>query len=316
MRAEICSGNARPEKKLALCAGSISLASEERVELLTVLAGDADPSIAERAGGALLTQALESFLTALKRPDAAPQLFAYCAKNLATKPGIADALAKNPACPPSLLAPQAAHLSAAGIQALIENLERLVSAPALIAALAASSSLTLEQRGFFEELQKGAAAPGDLEEAVAAAEPDLSKRQTLLQRLSHMTVVERVRLALKGNREERIVLIRDSNKVVQRAVLQSPRLTDPEVESFAAMTTLPAEILRVIAMNRAFIKNYTIVRNLVANSKTPLDISLRLLPRLTARDLKILTTNKNIPDNLRTSAVKLQRQRSETRQGS
>ncbi len=316
MRAEIRSGNARRERKLAICAGNISLAPADRAELLTVLAADADPAVAERAAGALLTQPGESFLAALERTDAAPQLLLYCARNLAAKPGVADALAKNPACPAALLAHVAAHLSAAGIQALLENLDRLVSVPALIGALTASPVLTLEQRGFFEELQKGAAALGELAEAVEAAEPDFAKRQTLLQRLSHLTVVERVHLALRGNREERIALIRDPNKIVQRAVLQSPRLTELEVESFAAMTTLPAEILRVIALNRAFIKSYTIARNLVANSKTPLDISLRLLARLTARDLKLLTTNKNIPDTLRTNALKLHRQRSESRQGS
>ncbi len=281
-----------------------------------MLAADPDPAIAERAAGALLTQPEPSFLAALERPDAAWQLFAYCAKNLGQKPGVAGALARNPACPASLLVPLAKDLSTEAIQALLDKLERLVSAPALIAALAVSPTLTPEQRAFFEELHKGALAPAELEEAVAAAQADVSRRQTLLQRLSRMTVVERVTLAIRGSREERIALIRDPNKIVQRAVLQSPRLTEPEVETFATMTTLTTEILRIIAMNRAFIKNYTIARNLVANPKTPLDISLRLLPRLTPRDLKMLTLNKNIPDTLRTTAVKLHRQRSESRQGS
>jgi hypothetical protein len=52
-----------------------------------------------------------------------------------------------------------------------------------------------------------------------------------------------------------------------------------------------------------------IMKNLVNNPKTPLDISLHLLPRLNANDLKLLTTNKNIPDTLRSIAVKTQRQR-------
>jgi hypothetical protein len=92
-------------------------------------------------------------------------------------------------------------------------------------------------------------------------------------------------------------------------VLQSPRLTETDVESFASMTNLSADILRIIAANRAFMKNYVIVRNLTNNPKMPLDISLRLLLRLTPTDLKNLTVNKNVPETLRSMAVKLFRQR-------
>jgi hypothetical protein len=312
LRAEIRSGKAQFERKLAVCSGAASLSPEDRVELLTVLA--ADPVFTERASSTLLSQPLEAFLTALGRPDAASQLFTYCADNLSDKSGIADAMAKNPACPPEELVRVARHLSAAGVQALLDDLERLTSAPVLIAALNGCGAMRVEQRDLLQDLPKGAAPQPELEEAVAAAEPDMAKRLTLLQRLSRMTVVERVQLGLKGNREERMALIRDPNKMVQRAVLQSPRLTEAEVESFSAMSSLTAEVLRVISMSRIFMKNYTIVRNLTSNPKTPLEISLHLLPRLTARDLKLLTTNKNIPENLRTMALKLHRQRNEVRQ--
>ncbi len=126
-----------------------------------------------------------------------------------------------------------------------------------------------------------------------------------------MSVSERVQFAIKGGSEARRTLIRDSNKVVQRAVLQSPRLTDQEVEAFASMTSLTDEILRLIAGNRKFRKNYTVVRNLLNNPKTPLDVSLHMLPMINAMDLKKLTTNKNIPETLRTTAGKLQRTRAE-----
>lgn len=105
------------------------------------------------------------------------------------------------------------------------------------------------------------------------------------------------------------MLIRDPNKLIQRGVLQSPRLTDTEVEAFAAMSNLSVEVLRAISMMRIFMKNYTVARNLVNNPKTPLDVSLHLFPRLTSTDLVKLTTNKNVPETLRSSAVKLQRKR-------
>ena len=113
--------------------------------------------------------------------------------------------------------------------------------------------------------------------------------------------------------EARRTLIRDNNKVVQRAVLQSPRLTDQEVEAFASMTNLTDEILRLIGKNRNFRKNYNVVRNLLNNGKAHLDISLNLLPMLNPTDLKKLGMNKNIPETLRATAVKLMRQRSETK---
>jgi hypothetical protein len=96
-------------------------------------------------------------------------------------------------------------------------------------------------------------------------------------------------------------------------VLQSPQLTEREVESFAAMSSLSEETLRLIGVNRKYLKNYTVVRTLMNNPKAPLDITLHLLPNITAQDLKLLTGNKNIPDTLRTAANRLQRQRASQR---
>lgn len=309
MRAQVCSGHARPEQKLAICAGSVTLGPDDRAELLAVLAADNDPAISDRAQNALLTQPVEHFLAACARPDADARLFAYCADNLGDKPGVADALAKNAACPTACVARVAQHLTAQGIQSLLENLERFVSDPQLVIAVAGSSSANAEQRDLLGEMQKGAVAMTEMEEAAADAEPDPVKRETLMQKVAHMNVVQRLTLALKGGRTERMLLIRDPNKLVQRCVLQSPRLTDTEVEAFASMTNLTAEILRSISLTRVFMKNYSVVRNLVNNPKTPLDVSLHLFPRLTATDLVKLTANKNVPETLRSSAIKLNRKR-------
>ena len=204
----------------------------------------------------------------------------------------------------------ARYLTAAGIQALLENLERLTSDSHLIEALAQSQAASVEQQELIREIHNNQSADGkEIAEAAAEAEPDPVKRQTLMQKLTHLNVVERIILALKGGREERMLLIRDRNKIVQRSVLQSPRLTESEVESFAAMANVTSDVLRIISLNRTFIKSYAVIRNLAKNPKTPLDISLHILPRLTATDLKILTTNKNIPETLRNTAIKLHRSR-------
>jgi hypothetical protein len=306
-------GRATRERKIAVCTGGAHLAPADRAELLAVLAGDADEMVASRAQDAILSQPVESFVEALKREQALPALFSYAARNLADKPGICDAMVQNKNCPAENLVPIVRHLSTLGILALMEELDRVSESPALAAALEHSSSLTVDQKNQLRELH----GPDNLidetalAEAAAAVESDFARRQTLIQRLAKMTVAQRVQFAMKGGSEARRTLIRDNNKVVQRAVLQSPRLTDQEVEAFAAMSSLTDEILRLIAGNRNFRKNYTVVRNLINNPKAPLDVTMHMLPMLNMVDLKRLTTNKNVPETLRTTAMKLQRTRAE-----
>lgn len=311
MRDEIRSGHATRERKLAVCAGSASLPIEERIELLSILASDPENQIRERAAGVLVEQPVESILSALAHPEAPPQLFTFCAVHFAAKPGVADAIAKHKLCPPELLRIVARHLSTSAVQSLFDNLELLSSAPGLPAALGNSTSLTAEQQHELQEIQKTTLeAEAAFAEAYTVAEIDPEKRITLVQRLARMRVVERVQLALKGNKEERSALVRDPCKVVQRAVLQSPRISEQEIESFAAVSTLSEDVLRQIANNKFLRKNYTIGHNLVFNPKTPLDITLHLLPNMNLPDLKALTMNRNIPETLRKMAGRLLIQRS------
>jgi len=308
---DLRAGRATRERKIAVCAGGAHLAPADRAEILAVLAGDADEMVAERAQEAILSQPVESFVEALKRENATHALFTYAGKHLTDKPGVCDAMVQNKNCSADFLVPIARHLSALGVNTLMEELDRVSASPALAAALEHSSAITADQKHQLHELLGSAIDEAALAEAAAEAEPDAAKRQTLIQRVAKMTVSERVQFAIKGGAEARRTLIRDSNKVVQRAVLQSPRLTDQEVEAFASMTSLTDEILRLIAGNRKFRKNYSVVRNLLNNPKTPLDVSLHMLPMINAIDLKRLTSNKNVPETLRTTALKLQRTRAE-----
>jgi hypothetical protein len=308
---ELRAGRAHRERKIAVCAGGAHLAPADRAEILAVLASDVDEMVSERARQAILLQPVESFVEALKREKAAPALFIYAGKYLSDKPGICDAMVQNKHCTSEHLVPIARHLSALGVKTLMEELDRVSESPALAAALEHSSAITPEQKAQLHELLGSAIDEAALAEAAAEAEPDVARRQTLLQQIAKMTVAERVQFAIKGGSEARRTLIRDSNKVVQRAVLQSPRLTEQEVEAFASMSSLTDEILRLIANNRNFRKDYTVVRNLLNNAKTPLDVSLHMLPLLNAMDLKKLAMNKNIPETLRSTAMKLQRTRAD-----
>jgi hypothetical protein len=123
-----------------------------------------------------------------------------------------------------------------------------------------------------------------------------------VQKIASLNVAQRMSLAMKGSREERAVLIRDPNKIVAVAVLSSPKITEQEVESIAKMANVSDEILRMIGFSRAWTKSYAIIHGLVRNPKTPVAMSMNFLPRLTDKDLRNLSTNRNVPEIIRTTA--------------
>lgn len=132
--------------------------------------------------------------------------------------------------------------------------------------------------------------------------PENEAQLSALQRISNLNVARRIALAMKGNREERAILIRDPNRIVTAAVLSSPKMNDTEVASIAKMQNVSEDVLRTIAHNRAWLKNYSVVLAVVKNPKTPVAMSMNLMARLSEKDLKLLTTDRNVPDALRTQA--------------
>ena len=146
--------------------------------------------------------------------------------------------------------------------------------------------------------------------AVAPKKPDvLPKRENALQKISHLDVKGRIQLALKGNKEERSLLIRDGTKVVALAVLEAPKLSDGEVEKIASQKNVLEAVLRQIPLKRRFMKNYKVVRNLVANPRTPLDLGLGLMKNLLIADLKNISGNKEVSETIRNLALKMYKQK-------
>jgi hypothetical protein len=141
--------------------------------------------------------------------------------------------------------------------------------------------------------------------------PVPARRENTLQKISHLDVKGRIQLALKGNKEERSLLIRDGTKVVALAVLEAPKLSDGEVEKFASQKNVLESVLRQIPLKRRFMKNYKVVRNLVANPRTPLDLGLGLMKHLLTADLKNISANKDISETIRNLALKMYKQKEE-----
>ena len=131
------------------------------------------------------------------------------------------------------------------------------------------------------------------------------ERVTVLARIARMSVKDRIRFALKGTREVRMILIRDPNRPVCAAVVMNPRITDQEIETISALKSVNEEVLRLISLSRAWTRNYAVIHNLVRNPKTPVALSLNFLNRIQSRDLRALGQNKNIPEVIRTMAGRL-----------
>ena len=141
--------------------------------------------------------------------------------------------------------------------------------------------------------------------------PEDEKRGSVLQKIARLDVKGRIQLAMRGNKEERSILVRDGTKVVALAVLDSPKISDGEVEKFASQRNVLEALLRAVPMKRRFAKNYAVVRNLVFNPRTPLDVSLGLMKNLLVADLRNLSGNKEVSDTVRKLALRMFKQKNE-----
>lgn len=122
---------------------------------------------------------------------------------------------------------------------------------------------------------------------------------TLTQRVMRLRTNQKIMLAIKGGKEERTLLIREANRLIQVNVIRNPRLTESEVAHIAQMRTIHEEVLRIVSMNREWMKKYIIVKALVLNPRTPLPIAMSNYKRLHEGDLKLLMRDKNVPEVLR-----------------
>ena len=160
------------------------------------------------------------------------------------------------------------------------------------------------------EVVEGVPLPQHLTKERQKGEEDIS-RLSIYQQLARMSIKERIFAAFRGNREVRGILIRDANKLISTAVIKNPKITDLEVEAFAAIKGINEDVLRAIAMNRAWISSYNIMHNLIRNPRCPVSFSMQFLNRLQQRDLINLSKSKGIPDMIRQAAGRLATKRKE-----
>jgi hypothetical protein len=262
------------------CHGELPVPLPEKIEILVLLAGDRDEGIRNCACQTLESWPPEELQQVVPDPSTPAAVLEFVAYNLA--PGrkeLGDALLRNPSLPGPL-------------REWIET----------VAALFAEAESS-------EFLEAPLTLPSADEDSDPSREEGVEKKLTVHQRIRRMSPVQKIKTALLGSQEERLILVRDPNKLVARAVLQSAKLSDHEIESYASMKDVSEEILRRIVLSRKFTKNYAVVRALLNNPRTPIDVGLPLLHHINERDLKALALNRNVSDVIRTTADKFFRRK-------
>jgi hypothetical protein len=149
--------------------------------------------------------------------------------------------------------------------------------------------------------------PESLEPATDAAkeqEPALTEEEerNLFARITDLTVAQKIRLAYRGNKEERLFLVRDMNRLVSAAVLRSPKTREADAETIASMKSVSEDVLRSIGQRKNWLRKYPVLAALVKNPRSPIDVTLPLVLRLNHRDQKLIATDRNVPDAIRASA--------------
>ena len=306
---------------------------EDKIEILTLLAAASEAGLSEKALETLRGWDGAEVCQIMASPQTAPDVLRIAAEQLlAGREELREILLGNPTLPAesrNLLQrkPATNPLAAEAADGPPSQLqpEPLPHPPVREAAKESPRKPEPEpsaEEAAVEILAKLAAGEKieDVRGAQVEAPPEVTKRddeltekdrETLIEKINRMSVVEKIKAALTGNMETRSLLIRDSNKIISRAVLQSPKISDTEAETYAAAKNVSEEVLRLIAANRKFMKTYVVMRALINNPRAPIDVTMPLLARMNDRDLKGLSLNHNVPEVIRSMAIKSIKQKEE-----
>ena len=278
-------------------------AKDEYVEMLVLNASTPDETvqrITARASERILEIVAQNQLRILRHADIVRALASNPATRPSTVDNVCDFCVRSGLSIEDLPAFRAARRRIHGGTEQDEELARKVAAQQHVAE--AQAEAALEQIGATgPDGEEMAVAPGSAEERAQE-----EKKLSITQQMMKLSVAKKIEWAnKKGNREVRTILLRDPNKLVQLAVIQSSRITEGEIAKVALSRTAPQEVLQYIYNNRQLMKNYQIKLNLINNPKTPVGVSMRFLSTLRMAEVKAVAKNKNVPQGLATQAKKM-----------
>jgi hypothetical protein len=333
-------GGVPPDLRLLAAQGALPLKPSDLVELLHLLLRDPQPDVRETATATLMAQPLDEMLGIGRDRETPPGVLAWI---VAERPEreLREAVLQNTSLQDDAIQVLAGSLSEELAELVVINQTRLLRSTPLLESLEVNPSLSNDQKRRLRELRETfkigpqpetpppppppvpePPPPEEVDESfqtlpdapvnesdalvryLSEDERGQADKVSAVQRIYRLNTAEKIITALKGSREERAILVRDANRLVATSVLGSPRLTEAEIESFAGMKSLSEEMLRIIGGHREWTKRYQVVANLVRNPKTPIGMSLNLVPRLNPRDIKNLTVDRNVPEVVRKHAQK------------
>ena len=310
------SGKLSFQEKLLLAQGASLGATDLPLDALVALASDPQEEIRNAARETLQRipdEQCSRYLSAQSLPEGVVRHFMDPAH---LRPTLLPILLSRPDAPQDAID----HIAGEGgpeiVTVLLDQID-LLKTPALL-ALKENPTYLLWQKeppaeGYILEAdlldmliqEMQAEQPPSAEAVEAALGEEKPQEAGIVRKIARMNVAQRVKLALLGTREERAMLIRDPSKVVFRSVLGSPKLTEADVEGFAALKSVSQDVLRLISTSRKFMKNYIVLRNLVNNPRATIDVTLPLLNRLLPNDLRAISASRDVPDTVRKMAQKL-----------
>jgi len=326
----ILSGQVPRPVRLFAAQGLLPIPREDLFQLQAVLSSDPDPELAAAATQSLQAEELQTLISWIEHHDVEPVVLDLLSRIRPEEPRWA-AVAVHGRTSDETLRVLARHGSPLIQDIIMTNQVRLLAHLEILDELRANPRVTQVvlrrvhefEEEFIEKAISGQLAQLDasgtsIEEALAALraigahipheqsmpyptseDPGVSEEAERLGlstygRLARMTVRDKIVTALLGGRDERSILITSRNRLVVRAVLGSPKLTESEIERFAAARSISDEAIRIIAANRRWMQHYGVIQALAQNPKTPLQTAIRLLPRLSVRDLARLARDRNI----------------------
>jgi hypothetical protein len=278
-------------------------AKDEYLEMLVLNASTSDATvqrITARASERILEIVAQNQLRMLRHADIVRALVTNRAARPSTVDSICDFCVRSGLSLEDLPAFRAARRRIHGGTEQDEELAKKVAAQQHVAEFQAEAAL--EQMGATSpDGEERDVAPGSAEEQAQE-----EKKLSITQQIMKLGVAKKIEWAnKKGNREVRAILLRDPNKLVQLAVIQSARITEGEIAKVALSRTAPQEVLQYIYNNRQLMKNYQIKLNLINNPKTPVGVSMRFLSNLRMAEVKAVAKNKNVPHGLANAAKKM-----------
>jgi len=330
-------GSVPKDLRLMAAQGALPLGPVDLLELLEFLLTDREAEIAEQASATLVAFDKDELLPVSKDRSTPPAVLAWVLANRSERE-LLESVLQNTTLSDEAVEQAAPRLITELAELVVINQVRLLRRTSLLVAIESNPTLNNDQKRRLRELREtfkiGAdyedkpappppavveAAPPepepeivevpiDEEKLIEVALSDDEKQQpeklSLAKRIFAMNMKDKLKTALRGDREARTMLIRDPNRLVAAAVLGSPKLTDAEVEGFAGMKNVSDQVLRTIGNHREWTKKYSVVSNLVRNPRTPLAISIGMVSRLNPKDLKSVSVDKNVPEVIRKQALK------------